>query len=321
MAVEVKLTFSREEVEAAWQEASGQSVPLPDASWRKFVLNARSHVDVTALLSVSGVLEGGGGGGGGGPAVIAASRVTCELARLCDKEGCCDTHIVRGALASAALSAHGLAWCDSHRLWHADDAGVFCLTKESWEPLPRIEASRIKAAGYAARELLKLFPAGKVLADFGYELPELRAGGCTVERAVHEILPQMRDSYDRERGASKLESAGYTVAELRSGGFTLSEIISADYGVDAMVAAGFTIAELIEGGCSGRKMKDAGVALAVLKAAGFSSTEARKGGFEDGELVAAGWSEAVLEAERAAEAEREAQGSLRGIRRRDRYGE
>ena len=219
---EVKFTFSREEVEAAWQDATGKEDSLSDANWRKFVLNARKYVDVNALLSACGVIEGGsaacGGGGGGG----AGAPASCDYGSTCNKEGCSKTHIVRGALASTSLVADNLSWCAIHRKWHSDDNGVFCLNR-GWDISSEAMASRIKEFEYAPVEMRRVMVATGVMKASGYNAGEMKAGGYTL---------------------AELKAGGYNAGEMKAGGCTLAELKAGDYTYSELRAGGYTYEQL-----------------------------------------------------------------------------
>lgn len=55
---EIKFALSREEVEAAWQEATWRQDSLSDSNWRTFLANARKKLDVGALLLACGLIDG-----------------------------------------------------------------------------------------------------------------------------------------------------------------------------------------------------------------------------------------------------------------------
>ena len=210
---EIKLTLSREQVEAEWQDATGRSDPLSDETWRKFTRNAQKQLDVRALLAACGIIDAAGVGGtaaGGGMAA-------CEFGSVCNSEGCGRTHLSRGPLASTMLVADGnLSWCSLHRKWHSDDKGVFCLGR-GWAVSSDAMATRVH--------------------EFGFDVAELRRIGISALVLRTGFI-----------NADVMKAGGYTLAELKAGGYNAGEMKAGGYNAGEMMAGGYTLAELKAGG-------------------------------------------------------------------------
>ena len=243
---EIKITLSREQVEAEWQDATGRSDPLSDETWRKFSRNAQRQLDVRALLAACGVIDAAGGGGaaaagGGGGAAAAGGGggavTACEFGSVCHSEGCGRAHLVRGPLASVTLVFDGnLSWCALHRKWHSDDKGVFCLNR-GWTVSSDAMAKRIHEFRFDAAELRRVGISAVVLRTGGYNAGEMKAGGYT-------FAELKAGGYN----VGEMKASGYTFAELKAGGYNAGEMKAGGYNAGEMKAGGYTLAELEEAG-------------------------------------------------------------------------
>ena len=118
-----------------WQTAMGSDASLSDADWRKFVGNARKHVDILTLISSCGLVEGGGptdrkvasaahihrkvsSAASGGGRIL---PIMCEYGEGCRKEFCRQGH-------QDPFCSHHRTHCATDRQYGHRDDSTYCVS-------------------------------------------------------------------------------------------------------------------------------------------------------------------------------------------------
>ena len=267
---DVKLTLSREEVEAAWQEATGdahEGQRLSDADWRKFVLNARRHwrVDIKALLADCGVI------GGSGKSADACSSGSCRAA----------SGLPGGEKSAAQLHAEGFTAAEMR-------AGGAPGMKTGGYSAGELRAGNralystreMQEAGFTAGEMKAGGWHGSQLGRYGiYEVAELRAVGFTASEI--DLDP------------CALKAGGYALQDLKDAG-SLVEELKLCYSLAELKAAGYSAGQMRQKQVRkllglGKVVKEASFPAAQLRRAGYTLSEMLLGGFTPGELMEGGY--------------------------------